>query len=111
MSTADEREKFRRASAERLRIFRLSRGHETAASFARAIGYPPDKYRRYERRGFDKTGPLLRLVTALDEAGLGLLSIDWLVFGDPIRLPPKVAGAKVAIFPRAKIERLAGGAA
>ena len=46
-----EKEEFLAGLAKRLRELRLHLGYETTASFARAIGYPPDKYSRYERRG------------------------------------------------------------
>ncbi len=64
--------------AKRLRELRLHLGYETAASFARAIGYPPDKYSRYERRGIQRTGVLLLLVRAIKASGHGQLDYDWL---------------------------------
>ncbi len=65
--------------AKRLRELRLSLGYETAASFARAIGYPPDKYSRYERRGIERTGVLTRLVKAIETSGHGQVRYDWLL--------------------------------
>ncbi len=65
--------------AKRLRELRLSLGYETAASFARAIGYPPDKYSRYERRGIERTGVLTRLVKAIETSGHGKVRYDWLL--------------------------------
>ncbi len=73
-----EKEEFLAGLAKRLRKLRLSLGYQTAASFARAIGYPPDRYRRYERRGICRTGVLLRLVRAIKTSGHGQVSYDWL---------------------------------
>lgn len=95
-------EEFRAGIAKRLRILRLTLGHETAASFARAIGYPPGKYSRYERVAFTQSGPLVRLVKAIEGAGLGRVSLDWLAAGDLSRQPPSVAGARVVSFPGSK---------
>ena len=65
-------------NARRLRELRLSLGYKTAASFARAIGYPPAKICRYERQGFVQAGPMLRFVWAMEKGGLGTVSFDWL---------------------------------
>ncbi len=46
-----EQDEFLAGFAKRLRELRLFLGYETAASFARAIGYPPGKYSHYERHG------------------------------------------------------------
>ena len=73
------KDEFRAAMAIRLRQCRKAMGYETAASFARAIGYRPGKYRRYERRGFVRPWPMVRLVRAIEEAGLGRISLDWLL--------------------------------
>ncbi len=73
-----EKEEFLAGLAKRLRELRLSLGYETAASFARAIGYLPDKYSRYERRGIERTGVLLRLVRAIKTSGHGQVGYDWL---------------------------------
>ena len=72
-------EQRRLATSERLRRFRLSCGHRTAASFARAIGYLPGRYTRYEHRGFHRAGPMLELVRAIERAGFGDISLDWLL--------------------------------
>ena len=74
-----EKEEFLAGAAKRLRELRLHLGYETAASFARAIGYPPDKYSRYERRGILRTGVVLRLVRAIKTSGHGQVSYDWLL--------------------------------
>ncbi len=73
-----EEEEFRAGLAKRLREARLFLGYETVAGFARAIGYPPDKYGRYERRGILRTGVILRLVRAIKASGHGQVSYDWL---------------------------------
>ena len=72
------REEFRADSAKRMRELRLSLGYTTVASFARALGIPPTKIRRYERVGFIQSGPLMNFVRAMDKLGLGEFSIDWL---------------------------------
>ena len=75
----EERDEFRADAAKRLRELRLSLGYKTATSFARAIGYPPSKYSRYEREGFINGGPLIMLVSAIEnKLGHGRLSIDWI---------------------------------
>ena len=74
----ESRAKCRATVAKRIRELRLSLGYKTAASFARAIGYPPAKICRYEREGFIQGGPLMKLVWAMEEVGLGEISIDWL---------------------------------
>ena len=76
-SRAKSRAACRATSANRMRELRLSLGYKTAASFARAIGYPPTKIRRYEREGFTQGGPLIEFVWAMDKMGLGEISIDW----------------------------------
>ena len=73
-----DKDEFLAGLAKRLRELRLYLGYETAASFARAIGYPPDKYGRYERRGILRTGVILRLVRAIKASGHGQVSYDWL---------------------------------
>ena len=91
---SEYRDEFLVACAGRLRVHRQSLGYKSAASFARAIGYPPDKYRRYERMAFTRQGPLLRLLQAIEAAGVGFVSIDWLIRGDPARTPPTVLEAR-----------------
>ena len=77
-SRAESRAECRTTSAKRMRELRLSLGYETAASFAGAIGYSPDKIRRHERDGFIQAAPMMRFVWAMEKAGLGALSLDWL---------------------------------
>ena len=89
------RDECRATSAKRMRELRLSLGYKTVASFARAIGYPPAKIRRYERGGFIQSGPMMEFVRAMDKLGLGEISIDWLFDLDTnrkwSRLPAKRA--------------------
>ena len=62
-----EKDEFLVGLGKRLRELRLHLGYETAASFARAIGYPPRKYSRYERHGcnhFVSAGPERPLIRA-----------------------------------------------
>ncbi len=73
-----DKDEFLVGLAKRLREIRLSLGYDTAASFARAIGYPPDKYSRYERRGIERTGVLMRLLRAIKASGHGQVRYDWL---------------------------------
>ncbi len=73
-----KREKYMARFTKRLRTLRVSLGYETAASFARAIGYPPDRYSRYERRGPTQSGVVVRLVEAIETSGHGQVSYNWL---------------------------------
>ncbi len=73
----DKRE-FTEVLAKRLRELRLALGHETAASFARAIGYTPDKYSRYERHGIVQTGVVIMLVRAIKAGTQRQVNYDWL---------------------------------
>ncbi len=73
-----KQEEFLVGLAKRLRELRMHLGYETAASFARAIGYPPHKYSRYERRGITQTGVLMRLVRAIKTSGHGQVGYDGL---------------------------------
>ena len=74
-----EQDEFLAGFAKRLRELRLFLGYEAAASFARAIGYPPDKYSRYERHGIVCSGVLTRLVKAIETSGHGKVRYDWLL--------------------------------
>ncbi len=66
-------------AAARLRELRRSYGYETAASFARAIGYRPSTYRRYERRFPNQPCVFVRLCDAI--WNVGPVSLDWLFMG------------------------------
>ncbi len=73
-----EKDEFLAGLAKRLRKLRLHLGYETAASFARAIGYPPDKYSRYERRGILRIGVLMPLLKAIEVNSNARVHYDWL---------------------------------
>ena len=73
-----EQDEFLAAIAKRLRELRLFLGYETAASFARAIGYPPDKYSRYERRVILRVGVLMPLLKAIEANSHARVHYDWL---------------------------------
>ncbi len=75
-------------AAARLRILRQSLGFVTAAAFARAIGYTPAKYQKYERRLPIQPMPVIRLVRAIHP--ITFVSLDWLFCGDLKREPPSV---------------------
>ena len=74
-----EKDEFLAGMAKRLRELRLFLGYETAASFVRAIGYPPDKYSRYERCGINNADVLKRFVEAIKSSGHGKVRYDWLL--------------------------------
>ena len=97
-----DKEQRRLATGERLRRFRLSCGHRTAASFARAIGYPPDRYRRYEHRGFQRSGPMLQLVRTIERTGFGAISLDWL-FGTKFSGPVLLHSYRINGRPRLRV--------
>ena len=67
------------AAAGRLRELRRSYGYETAARFARAIGYPVARYQRYERDF--SVGDLGELYHAIRR--VGPVSLGWLISWDP----------------------------
>ncbi len=67
------------AAAGRLRDLRRSYGYETAASFARAIGYPVARYQRYERDfSMRSLGELYHAISRV-----GPVPLDWLISRDP----------------------------
>ncbi len=78
-----EKDEFLAGLAKRLRELRLSLGYETPASFAHAIGYPPDRYSRYERRSIQRTGVVILLVRAIKASGHGQVNYDWLFDSRP----------------------------
>ncbi len=88
------KDEFYALMAKRLRELRLFLGYKTAASFARALGYPPNKYNRYERRGISNSDVLKRLVDTIEATGHGKVRWDWLLncrtqlmFGPPANWP------------------------
>ncbi len=80
-------------AAGRLRDLRRSYGYETAASFARAIGYPVARYQRYERdfsmRNMGEFYYAIRRV--------GPVSLDWLFFHRPEWAGPLHARAALRV--------------
>ncbi len=82
-------------AAGHLRDLRRSYGYETAASFARAIGYKPDTYRRYERRFPNQCNVFMRLCDAIEN--VGPVSLDWLCFGGPEWAGPLFARAGLRV--------------
>ncbi len=77
----------------RLRDLRRSYGYETAASFARAIGYPVARYQRYERDF--SMGNMGEFYYAIRR--VGPVSFDWLLFGDPEWAGPLFARAGLRV--------------
>lgn len=76
-------DKERAVAGARLRKLRRALGYKTAAGFAQAIGYNPDRYSRYERVFFQNGGPLALFVHALRNAGLDWIDLNWLLCGKP----------------------------
>ncbi len=66
-------------AAAHLRDLRRSWGYDTAASFARAIGYPVAKYQRCERRF--PMYHVVELANAIER--VGPVSLDWLILHQP----------------------------
>ena len=93
--------------AGHLRDLRRSWGYDTAASFARTIGYDPARYRRYERRFPERVGMMRRLCDAIET--VGPVSLDWLIYGEPEWAGPLHARTALRIrngVSAAKAERL-----
>ena len=95
--TADREEAYKlsREAAARLRILRLSLGYETAAAFAKAIGYTPNTYQRYERRLPVRPMPVINLVEAIEP--ITFVSLDWLFCGDRTREPLSIRKARLKL--------------
>ncbi len=81
------------ATAGRLRDLRRSWGYDTAASFARAIGYPVARYQRYERDF--SVGDLGELYHAIRR--VGPVSLGWLISWDPEWVGPIRARAALRV--------------
>ena len=83
-------------AAVRLRALRVSLGYETAAAFARAIGYAPGTYQRYEHRLPVHPKLVVKLVRAIGP--ITFVSLDWLFCGDKAREPTSIRkdGLKLA---------------
>ncbi len=77
-------------AAGHLRDLRRSWGYDTAASFARAIGYPVARYQRCERRFPNWSPPrFVELVDAIQR--VGPVTCDWLLTGGPEWMAPVFA--------------------
>ena len=81
MQEMTRRAALKGTAADRLRELRLSYGYETAASFARAIGYSPARYQRCERSFPYYSTDMTKLGLAIER--VGPVSFDWLLFGKP----------------------------
>jgi len=68
-------------AAGHLRDLRRSWGYDTAASFARAIGYPVARYQRHERRFPNSGRSIIELSHAIER--VGPVSLDWLLMRQP----------------------------
>jgi hypothetical protein len=90
----------------RLRDLRRSYGYETAASFARAIGYDVARYQRCER-SFPNSG---RRIVELSHAikRVGPVSLDWLLFGEPEWAGPLFARAGLRVRNGVSAEKAIG---
>jgi hypothetical protein len=89
------------AAAGRLRDLRRSYGYKTAASFARAIGYPVARYQRYERDF--SVGNIGELKHAI--CRVGPVSFDWLISRDPEWVGPLLARAALRVRNGVSVER------
>ncbi len=81
--------------AGHLRDLRRSWGYDTAASFARAIGYPVAKYQRYERRFPNSCRGIVELYHAIHR--VGPVTTDWLLLHQPEWAGPLHARAALRI--------------
>ncbi len=82
-------------AAGHLRDLRRSWGYDTAASFARAIGYPVARYQRHERRFPNSGRRLVELSHAIER--VGPVSLDWLLLGKPEWAGPIFARAALRV--------------
>ncbi len=78
-----------------LRDLRRSWGYDTAASFARAIGYPVARYQRHERRFPNSGRSMTELFLAIER--LGPMSFDWLLLHRPEWAGPLHARAALRV--------------
>ncbi len=76
-------------AAGHLLDLRRSWGYDTAASFARAIGYPVARYQRHERRFPNSGRRLVELSHAIER--VGPVTCDWLLTGGPEWMAPVFA--------------------
>ncbi len=82
-------------AAGHLRDLRRSWGYDTAASFARAIGYPVARYQRHERRFPNSGGSMIELSHAIER--VGPVSLDWLLMRQPEWAGPLHARAALRV--------------
>ncbi len=82
-------------AAGHLRDLRRSWGYDTAASFARAIGYPVARYQRHERRFPNSGRRIVELSHAIER--VGPVSLDWLLLGKPEWAGPIFARAALRV--------------
>ncbi len=78
-----------------LRDLRQSWGYDTAASFARAVGYPVARYQRCERRFPNSARSMIELFDALER--VGPLTFDWLLLHRPEWAGPLHARAALRV--------------
>ena len=91
-------------TAARLRELRQSWGYDTAAGFARAIGYKPRLYQAYERRVPNRVGTFVTLLNAIST--VGPVSADWIMSRRPSFIAPVVARAALRIRSGVPVERV-----
>jgi hypothetical protein len=89
--------------AGRVRELRRSWGYDTAAGFARAIGYKPSLYQAYERRLPNSIVPFAALLHAINI--VGPVSADW-ILSRPSWLAPVVARVALRIRNGVPVERV-----
>jgi hypothetical protein len=82
-------------AAGHLRDLRRSWGYETAASFARAIGYDVARYQRHERRFPNSIPTFSKLFYAIES--VGPVSADWLFAHRPEWAGPLHARAALRV--------------
>ena len=98
MTASSETQQIARYFGGRLRVLRLSLGYESAAAFARAMGFPPGTYRPFERGERTQTAATTSLALRVKER-TGV-TLDWLFMGKRPPRHSRARSAKVAIFPR-----------
>jgi len=82
-------------AAGHLRDLRRSWGYDTAASFARAIGYDVARYQQHERRFPNSTPTFSKLFYAIES--VGPVSADWLFAHQPEWAGPLHARAALRV--------------
>ena len=95
---------IRRLMSARLRELRQSWGYDTAAGFARTIGYKPSLYQAYERRLPNSIQTFMALCNAIET--IGPVSTDWLFSRRPSFIAPVVARVALRVRNGVKVERI-----